>query len=361
MQGLDDANVHALRLKYRQDKVKARRKRADESAALDRQIAELQQRLVEMRRRRVGLLSWQDVSVALRDELIQVSFENTSLSRQVNKQRAVAEALGRWVRRVAQEPVATISLGSNNTWQHSTLLLASDTTSRVLAMQWILQQMHVHTDRALALSPTPHLHEPAAGAWTEDVRAVVAADQDDAMAIHYRTHGTLVLPCGLQAASDFLWFDNPNLLPTCDKMYVDDNVMYVREGASKGAIRLVGHILYGRQLDADRAVHVSRSIVCDEQHPLEETEWTVPTLDWFVLERINDHQTRLRYVTQGHPPSHPDRGLAPFTHFNLDRSERGHLTRMVHMIEFYHRGFHDRLQELCRVARKGTVSVWHVQ
>ncbi|OQR86866.1 hypothetical protein ACHHYP_09788 [Achlya hypogyna] len=249
------------------------------------------------------MLSWEEVSLALKDDMLQKVRDNRSLKQAIERHKALLPFMQHWV--ATWQPVDQ-SIPDRETWRHSQLL-AGDAAFRQQAYDWILKQVYHHTPAAMATTAFPDTVAPFI-----DVQVSIT---DDLFRVAVATQ--IVLPFSLEQVTAGYWtaeqtftqafaVDQSNLQRGhSEYLATHGDMLYLRDNLGSSAQKISDNVLMGRFHEPNRAVIVLRTVLHDEVFPTQApSTWNVDTKQWMVAERLDAHTTRCRtYYIIDHPCS----------------------------------------------------------
>ncbi|KAF0690131.1 Aste57867_18456 [Aphanomyces stellatus] len=276
---------------------------------LQRRAYDMEGVLAKTRRQVTSLLPWDEVTQALKDDIVEQAMNNRCLQRQVDAQRRMSEVLYAWVQ--SMSPSERTPSAVEETWRHSYMPKA-DIDTRSMAQSWIVQQSYYNAGRAMAAASFPDSLETR-------IEVDVAIDAIEDL-FHVTIVSQVVVPYSLEDTTEGYWVaDNtfPSLV-ALDELPAADALRRMAEGdvrydvnSESPTIRL--NSLHGYVREPDRTTFVFRAILVDEAFPTVAglPAWTVDTKTWTVADRMGASCTRLRtFCTMGHPHM-PDVGYMP--------------------------------------------------
>ncbi|EQC38246.1 hypothetical protein SDRG_04672 [Saprolegnia diclina VS20] len=324
----------------------ARKPKVRRKFHLDRlreQVYALEAELRRIKRAHIMILSWEDVAGAMADDTLAQVRTNRSLKKECAYHARLARFLREWMLTM----VPPKSLSSQSSWRDA-CLIEGDASSRQVAYEWVLQQLHGSTDSAMARVCERLTNVDSAF----DVAIDVNLD-DGPLSIQVVTQS--LLPCSLAQATLAFWHADLTFVAHAlqrDFKQLDEaharSIVYLHDSIGPEDDTIGDNMLYGRFDEPSRSVIVMRSIISDAAYPTKGYVWSVDTKQWMVAEAVDASTTRCRVSFQmGHPRT-PSGDQVPLSDvgrlFGCDGNEDD--ARFRHKLRecFRRRHFDQRLQ-----------------
>ncbi|CAK4695335.1 hypothetical protein LEN26_001151 [Aphanomyces euteiches] len=248
----------------------------------------------------LGPLSWNEVSLALKEDHQDASTTQKSLQKQVDEWRRVVETMQEWVQAhttIPESPNAAIS-----TWRNTTLL--ADPIPRQLGKQWITKQMLHNADRVFQLYEFQAMDKPYDLYDLEAIPTLLGGFEyihrrqfdinhsvADLLALYRDTLGTLISP-------DAAWHTK----------VADEKCHGTKLHTLYNSNDEVMHLLSGAFPHGDRTIFVVQEILHDELLPKIKPKQRHRML-WYDILALSPSKTRLQclYIysqcvdVDGHP------------------------------------------------------------
>ncbi|EQC32263.1 hypothetical protein, variant [Saprolegnia diclina VS20] len=293
---LDPVLRKRLYIRYKQRAY--RQKIVSEIEALQAEAAVLERHVARLTAKK-QLLSWKDVAVGLKDDVVIARRSTTTLEAKRKAYLDVISAMAKWI--AIQKGIQTPP-SLRPTWRNVTLV--SNATSRKLGFDWITKNVHFHTDKMLETFKFPSPMAPKSlldfyvdAADAECLQYVLRCQQDLPIPLEY------VVPAIRDNVVSFLigalWnyedremqenFTEPLDMELLQEP--DDRMRYTRNVLS-GEESI--YYLTREFRTPNRVTFVGQNIHEDELLPKSQRQCNRNF--WFVLDRLGPAMTRLRVL-----------------------------------------------------------------
>ncbi|OQS02641.1 uridine kinase [Thraustotheca clavata] len=282
------------------DHIKSRRAKSLE--ALRRYVFELEEQVAKLKRGKVALLPWEDIALALKDDMLEMVRDNRSLKRDVEYRKRMCRFLQECFFR--PNPLGMAPSVAEETWQHSQLL-AGDVSSRKTGCEWILQQLYHNTERAMAHIQFPENNQ------LDVIDINVACSNENLITVEVMSQE--YLPYSLEHVAEAYGFAAASFSKAYMRKvagYLDDTKTGLTDEAFHyESVQLQDHhttIRYNTLSrffqSGDRCILALRTILKDEAYPVAGTTWIMNTKQWVVIDKLEPKLTRCRtFYTIDHP------------------------------------------------------------
>ncbi|KDO24058.1 hypothetical protein SPRG_10845 [Saprolegnia parasitica CBS 223.65] len=293
----------------RLDHIKSKRAKALEG--LRRYTYELQEQVTKLKRGHVAMLPWDDVALALKEDMLEKVRDNRALKQEMEHRKRLCRFLHECLARAS--PLDVVPSLAEETWRHSQLLSGA---SRNLGCEWILNQLYYNTERAMA-----HVHfpdDPIQQLDCIDVNIMITADnliRAEVMSQEYLPysleHVSEAYSLAAESFSKAYLRKVAGYLDSTQATLTTDNFHYESMVQRLHSCTLSYNTLSRFFAAGDRYVLALRTILKDEANPVSSSTWVMNTKQWVVIDRLGPQLTRCRtFYTIDHPFS-DDTGYVP--------------------------------------------------